>query len=179
MCAFVTPNPSRGDTELNAPLCALCLPGRSCEFLKKLDLTINFVDFDTLEESIEHLKPRVHLRELFLMGNPAQQKWADSLKYYVVHSLPQLASLDGVDIPRSLRITAAQKFPSLQQELHALAEEVRLQKAREREEAEDADVPKVVELNEEGEEITKHCPETRYLSTLLTGWVTGAIVLDS
>jgi protein TilB len=29
---------------------------RSCEFLNKLDLTVNFIDFDTLEESIRHLQ---------------------------------------------------------------------------------------------------------------------------
>mmetsp|Transcript_7867 Transcript_7867/g.17980 ORF Transcript_7867/g.17980 Transcript_7867/m.17980 type:complete len:132 (-) Transcript_7867:33-428(-) len=43
-----------------------------CEFLNKLDMTVNFVDFDTLEESVTHLKSRRHLADLYMMGNPAQ-----------------------------------------------------------------------------------------------------------
>ena len=35
-----------------------------CEFLHKLDLTVNFVDLDELEASITHLKDREHLRDL-------------------------------------------------------------------------------------------------------------------
>ena len=31
---------------------------QSCEFLKKLDLTVNFIDYDTLQESINHLQSR-------------------------------------------------------------------------------------------------------------------------
>lgn len=54
------------------------------------------------------------MKDLFLMGNPSQQKWGDSFKYYVVHHLPQLQHLDGVEVTRSLRITAAQKAPQLE-----------------------------------------------------------------
>lgn len=48
------------------------LSARSCEFLNKLDLTVNFIDLDHLEESVRHLKQLERLRELFMMGNPAQ-----------------------------------------------------------------------------------------------------------
>ena len=43
---------------------------QSCEFIKKLDLTVNFIDYDTFKESIEHLQSRSCLNELYLMGNP-------------------------------------------------------------------------------------------------------------
>lgn len=56
---------------------------RNCEFLHKLDLTVNFVDFDTIEDSVGHLVPLSSMRELFLLGNPGarlsvviqQQHW--------------------------------------------------------------------------------------------------------
>jgi hypothetical protein len=35
---------------------------RNCEFLPKLDLTMNFVDVDELEPSIKHLQSRERLR---------------------------------------------------------------------------------------------------------------------
>jgi len=33
-----------------------------CEFLNKLDLTINFIDVDSLEDSIDNLVDRAHLK---------------------------------------------------------------------------------------------------------------------
>ncbi|ETV94944.1 hypothetical protein, variant 3 [Aphanomyces invadans] len=91
----------------------------SCEFLEKLDLTVNFIDVDELEESINHLKPRVHLKELFMLGNPAQADW-DNFSHYVIASLPQLQQLDGKDITKSDRIKALQKLPVFNRELAAL-----------------------------------------------------------
>lgn len=41
-----------------------------CEFLAKLDLTLNFVDVDALEELVDELARLRSLRELFLLGNP-------------------------------------------------------------------------------------------------------------
>jgi hypothetical protein len=46
----------------------------SCEFLNKLDLTINFIDLDALEESVDNLTSLLHLRELYLMGNPCMEE---------------------------------------------------------------------------------------------------------
>ena len=45
---------------------------QKCECLRKLDMTLNFVDLDHLEESINHLLPLEQLRDLFMMGNPSQ-----------------------------------------------------------------------------------------------------------
>lgn len=107
-----------------------------CEFLNKLDLTVNFVDFDTLEESISNLTSRVHLRELYMMGNPAQMDWEEGFSDYVIHRLPQLTSLDGKQITKSMRIVAAQAFPRLERELREKAAIRVASKAQERAEKE-------------------------------------------
>ena len=81
---------------------------RSCEFLEKLDLTVNFVDLDFFKESIEHLAPLAHFKELFLMGNPCME-WPHA-KDFIIATLPQLQRLDGQDITRTERITAGQNM---------------------------------------------------------------------
>jgi protein TilB len=105
--------------------------------LNKLDLTVNFIDFDTLEASIDHLKTRVHLRDLFMIGNPAQvmyihicswrrvrdkggsiyfsfqANWGSSFDDYVIAELPQLLHLDGKEVTPSKRILAQQQLPRL------------------------------------------------------------------
>lgn len=87
----------------------------NCEFLRKLDLTVNFVDFDTLKDSIEHLQSRENLRELFLLGNPAQANWDESkFQTYVIAKLPQLTYLDGTEITKSMQIKARQQLPKLE-----------------------------------------------------------------
>jgi protein TilB len=92
---------------------------RSCELLEKLDLTVNFIDVDALEESIEHLVPLLHLRELFLMGNPCAE-WPPH-RDYVIALLPQLCSLDGKEVTRAERLSARQRFRAYESELRGLA----------------------------------------------------------
>lgn len=87
---------------------------QNCEFLKKLDLTVNFIDFDTLRESIEHLAQRDRLESLYMMGNPAQTNWDKKFNMYVIAKIPQLATLDGTEITRSMRIQATQQLPALE-----------------------------------------------------------------
>ena len=91
-----------------------------CEFLNKLDLTVNFVDVDALEESMDNLASRIHLRDLYMMGNPAQVDWP-GFKNYVVARLPQLKFVDGEPITRGVRIVAEQQLPKLSVELRGLA----------------------------------------------------------
>jgi protein TilB len=86
---------------------------RNCEFLKKLDLTVNFVDLDELEESISHLQSRLNLKDLYMMGNPAETNWPN-FKSFVIAKLPQLQTLDGTEITKSMRIIATQSLPSLE-----------------------------------------------------------------
>ena len=69
---------------------------RSCEFLNKLDMTCNFIDVDALEASMVHLRPLLHLKELFFMGNPLQD-WP-SHRLYIIAMLPQLQTYDGVEV---------------------------------------------------------------------------------
>ena len=43
-----------------------------------------------------HLRPLVHLKELFFMGNPLQD-WPHH-RLYIVGMLPQLQTYDGVEV---------------------------------------------------------------------------------
>lgn len=56
-----------------------------CEELAKLDLTVNFIGELS---SIKTLKHNIHLKELFLMGNPCA--FFDHYREFVVATLPQL-----------------------------------------------------------------------------------------
>lgn len=65
---------------------SVCLCRSSgCESLHKLDLTVNFVG---RLSSVESLKDNIHLRELFLVGNPCTG--FEGYRQYVVASLPRL-----------------------------------------------------------------------------------------
>ncbi|KAF4076671.1 hypothetical protein AMELA_G00217710 [Ameiurus melas] len=79
-----------------------------CEYLQKLDLTVNFVG---RLSSVESLKQNVHLRELFLVGNPCTE--FKGYRQYVLACLPQLQWLDGTAIGRAERIQALQNFDDL------------------------------------------------------------------
>ncbi|KAE8953206.1 hypothetical protein PR002_g32452, partial [Phytophthora rubi] len=119
---------------------------QSCEFLNKLDLTVNFVDFDTLEESIDHLKPLRHLRELYMLGNPCQANWESGFREFVVASLPQLEILDGKEIHRSDRIKALQVFRDRQKFVRSEARKVRAKKELERKEENPQEEDEVLEV---------------------------------
>ncbi|XP_053507266.1 dynein axonemal assembly factor 11-like isoform X3 [Ictalurus furcatus] len=79
-----------------------------CEYLQKLDLTVNFVG---RLSSVESLKQNMHLRELFLVGNPCTE--FKGYRQYVLACLPQLQWLDGTAIGRAERIQALQNFDEL------------------------------------------------------------------
>jgi protein TilB len=53
--------------------------------LKKLDLTVNFID-DLF--CIENLKQNDQLEQLFLVGNPVTE--IQGYRSFVIHTLPQL-----------------------------------------------------------------------------------------
>jgi protein TilB len=159
---------------------------QNCEFLKKLDLTVNFVDVDELESSIDHLVSRDRFREFYMMGNPCQVDWP-GFESYVIAKLPQIDTLDGKEITRSMRIIATQKLPHLESELRQLAVIKRREKAYKLAEKEkiaaakikrDAEIEannngQAVEVtdgsdddegvlrNEKGQEMTENTPEAR------------------
>jgi protein TilB len=76
-----------------------------CEFLRKLDFTVNFIDVHTLMRSLRNLETLEHLRELYLTGNPCTT-WPP-YRELVVAVLPQLTKLDGTDVSKSERLRAA------------------------------------------------------------------------
>lgn len=134
---------------------------QNCEFLRKLDLTCNFVDLDELRDSIDHLSSRDRLRELYMMGNPSQVNWP-GFESYVIAKLPQLHSLDGKEISRSMQITANQKLPQLEEELIELAAKKRQEKVEKlKKQADDCDEEIVSEGVLEHEKLTENTPEVR------------------
>ncbi|XP_076602185.1 dynein axonemal assembly factor 11 [Chaetodon auriga] len=101
-----------------------------CESLQKLDLTVNFVG---RLSSVESLRHNVHLRELFLVGNPCTQ--FEGYRQYVVASLPQLKWLDGTEVSRSERIRASQGLEEVKRQVWEQEDEYLTRRAREKEEA--------------------------------------------
>ncbi|XP_044014631.1 dynein axonemal assembly factor 11 [Aphidius gifuensis] len=79
------------------------LEGLEC--LKKLDLTMNFIG-DL--KSVKTLKLNYKLEQLYLTGNPCTDY--DNYRNYVITVLPQIKQLDMIDIKKSDRIIASQKF---------------------------------------------------------------------
>ena len=80
---------------------------------------MNFIDVDALEASMDNLASLGHLRELYLLGNPAAT-WT-SCRSYVISRLPILELLDGKEITRAERIQAARSRGELTSELRELA----------------------------------------------------------
>ncbi|XP_067887855.1 dynein axonemal assembly factor 11 isoform X2 [Heterodontus francisci] len=101
-----------------------------CEFLKKLDLTVNFVGELT---SVESLKLNVYLQELFLVGNPCCD--FDGYRKFVIATLPQLKWLDGKEITRSEQIQALQDYPIVQQRIVEQQQAYILKRTKEKEES--------------------------------------------
>ncbi|XP_062482978.1 dynein axonemal assembly factor 11-like isoform X1 [Pezoporus occidentalis] len=101
-----------------------------CEELKKLDLTANFIGELS---SIEALKHNIHLKELFLVGNPCTE--FEGYRQFVVATLHQLKCLDSKQIERSERIQALQNYPEVKQKIREQEQAYLLKRAREKEEA--------------------------------------------
>ncbi|XP_039942122.1 dynein axonemal assembly factor 11 isoform X2 [Hirundo rustica] len=101
-----------------------------CEELKKLDLTANFIGELS---SIESLKCNIHLKELFLVGNPCTE--FQGYRQFVVATLHQLKYLDSKEIERSERIKALQNYPEVKWKIREQERAYLLKRAREKEEA--------------------------------------------
>ncbi len=102
-----------------------------CEFLQKLDLTLNFVG-DLL--SVQSLSANVHLQELYLTGNPCTDY--EDYRNYVIAVLPQLDSLDGTEVTKSERILACQRVDSIQTGILSQQERHKEKRAKEKAEHE-------------------------------------------
>lgn len=55
-------------------------------FYRKLDLTLNFIDIEDLEESMDNLAACEEIKELYLTGNPCTH-W-EGYKEYVMAKVP-------------------------------------------------------------------------------------------
>ncbi|XP_025057880.1 protein tilB homolog isoform X4 [Alligator sinensis] len=101
-----------------------------CEELQKLDLTANFIGELS---SIEVLKHNMHLKELFLMGNPCTE--FEGYRQFVVATLHQLKKcLDSKEIERSERIQALQNYAEIKKKISEQEQAYCLKRAREKEE---------------------------------------------
>ena len=67
-------------------------------------MTLNFVDVEDLEESVDNLAELPDIRELYFVGNPLTdwKYW----KQYLWARLPTLGRLDGEDVSKSMKLTA-------------------------------------------------------------------------
>ncbi|XP_015417066.1 PREDICTED: protein tilB homolog [Myotis davidii] len=101
-----------------------------CEGLTKLDLTVNFIGELS---SVETLRGNIHLRELFLVGNPCAD--FNGYRQFVVATLRQLKWLDGKEIERSERIQALQDFPEVERQVREQEKAYCLRRARDKSEA--------------------------------------------
>ncbi|XP_053169606.1 dynein axonemal assembly factor 11 isoform X2 [Hemicordylus capensis] len=101
-----------------------------CEDLQKLDLTVNFIG---KLSSITILKHNIHLRELFLTGNPCTD--FEGYRQFVVATLPQLKFLDCREIGRSERLQALQNYPEVKKQIQEQEQAYLLKRSREKEEA--------------------------------------------
>lgn len=93
---------------------------RGCEKLNKLDLTLNFIDIESLEESCMELSQLPSLKIIQFTGNPCAD-WS-GFRDQVIHTVPQLHELDGKEIFPHDRIVAAQTFAKNVEELYDLSE---------------------------------------------------------
>ena len=103
---------------------------KGCESLKKLDLTLNFIDIEHLEESFTNLSsvPGMYIyicflldiRDLYTTGNPCED--FEFFRDFVVGMVPQLLRLNGKTISPSERIKATQNLEFMTKELRIQAE---------------------------------------------------------
>lgn len=110
---------------------------RNCESLLKLDLTLNFVDIEDLEESVDNMAECEELNEIYMTGNPCT-KWP-GFKEYMSARMSQLKRLDGEEITKSMRLEAKQKLKALAADLKlAAAENIERKRLQDPEELKDA-----------------------------------------
>lgn len=98
-----------------------------CEFLQKLDFTVNFIG-NLL--SVESLRCNTHLQELYLTGNPCTEY--EGYRDFVVATLPQLLTLDGKEITKSERISATQQLGNLRKGIMEQQEEYAIKREKEK-----------------------------------------------
>ena len=105
---------------LTSSACPPCSPSAQVENLerneklRKLDLTVNFVDIDGLL-SIESLKINHKLEELYMTGNPCTE--FEQYRAFIIGTLPQLKRVDGKVVTATERIQAQQELKEIRARL--------------------------------------------------------------
>ena len=84
---------------------------RNCESIQKIDLTLNFIDFEDLKESCENMAECPDLCDLYLTGNPCDSNWKENCRDYVIAKVKTLTKYNGEDITKSERLEALAKLP--------------------------------------------------------------------
>ncbi|XP_072394865.1 dynein axonemal assembly factor 11 [Diabrotica undecimpunctata] len=126
-----------------------------CESLEKLDLTLNFIG-DL--ESVCNLRHNIHLRDLYLTGNPCCDY--EGYRNYVVASLPQLKNLDSREISKSERIKSQQLLEQTEKKIQQAQVKYFKWRQEQRERMNQIDYTGI--SNDEFWKMTsEHCPETR------------------
>jgi len=59
---------------------------RNCEFLEKLDMTLNFVGIESLADGVDHLSSLGNLTDVTFLGNPFTD-W-ENHRDYLIARLP-------------------------------------------------------------------------------------------
>jgi protein TilB len=71
---------------------------------RKLDMTLNFIDIEDLEDSIDNLTYCPEFNELYLTGNPCES-WP-GCKEYIIAKIKTIKRFDGDEITKSQRLAA-------------------------------------------------------------------------
>jgi protein TilB len=151
--------------------------------LRKLDLTVNFIDVDHLEESVIHLKECPFLAELYdihytlhmscqpygchclryriLTGNPCTT--FAGYRLFVVAHLPKLTSLDGTPVMRSEILEGKQELSSITERLRVEAKKRADEKATEAKATSGSSSGGSDDTNDDNDEqkLYGHSPEAR------------------
>ncbi|XP_044269083.1 dynein axonemal assembly factor 11 [Tribolium madens] len=126
-----------------------------CEFLEKLDLTLNFIG-DL--ESVCSLQGSIHLKHLYLTGNPCCDY--KGYRQYVIAKLPQLITLDGTEITKSERIKAKQNIASIEENIKKEQDRYFLFRSEQKKRIEGR-FDSTIDDEEFWKSTSENCPETR------------------
>lgn len=126
-----------------------------CESLEKLDLTLNFIG-DL--ESVCSLQNNIHLKHLYLTGNPCCDY--DGYRQYVIVKLPQLIALDSTEITRSERIKARQEISLIEKNVKEAQDRYFLFRLEQKKRVQEGYDP-TIDDEDFWKTTSEHCPETR------------------
>ncbi|XP_065085701.1 protein tilB [Ochlerotatus camptorhynchus] len=135
------------------------------ESLNKLDLTLNFIGELT---SVESLRDNYNLRDLYLTGNPCTDY--PGYRDYVMCALPQLETLDGLEITRTDLLKATKNFKANRDRIIQLEHVHRIERDEQKirvAQSLRAQEDNVRDLDDDErsaqfwQQKSEHCPETR------------------